>query len=517
MKRIIAILLCAVLGLSLLSGCDTGENPYVPTGNGLGGEIPTEPNQSVDTENSFSLPYTAEGGFNPFSCTDETNRVLFSLIYQGLFVVNDAYEPRPILCDTYNISADMKTYTSHIATAYFSDGSRVTASDVQASLQTAQTSAYYSGRLQHVTEIQAYGTTVVMELDTPMDNLPILLDIPVVKAREVEADAPLGTGPYLLDQTSQGIWLRRQAGWWCHANIPVNTDHISLVEKNSPTAIRDAFEFDQINLSLAVPGSTNYVDYHSDYELWDTENGQFLYLVSNAKSKILNTPEILSALSCAINREQLSNQFYHGFALPTALPVSPESPWYTESLAKDYAYDPSKLTEAVSALPEESRTITLLLCSNDYMRVKVGRAIAEMLEECGFTVNISIVTAENFTNQLRWGTYDLYLGQTKLSANMDLSAFFSSSGALSYGGLSSISLYTLCTESLANHGNFYTLHQNVMNEGMLCPILVRSYAIYATRGLLTSLTPARDNVFYYSMGKSMDNAIIKNNQPNAPA
>ena len=69
----------------------------------------------------------------------------------------------------------------------------------------------------------------------------------------------------------------------------------------------------------------------------------------------------------------------------------------------------------------------------------------------------------------------------------------------------------MCTEALANYGNFYTLHQNVMNDGRLCPILMRSYAIYAVRGLLTGLTPARDSVFYHSLGKTMSKAKIESN------
>ena len=48
-----------------------------------------------------------------------------------------------------------------------------------------------------------------------------------------------------------------------------------------------------------------------------------------------------------------------------------------------------------------------------------------------------------------------------------------------------------------------------MENGSICPILFRSYAVYATRGLLTGLTPARDNVFYYSLGKTMDEALMK--------
>jgi hypothetical protein len=48
-----------------------------------------------------------------------------------------------------------------------------------------------------------------------------------------------------------------------------------------------------------------------------------------------------------------------------------------------------------------------------------------------------------------------------------------------------------------------------MDGGLLCPILFRSYAIYATRGLVSQLNPARDNMFYYSIGKTLADAKIK--------
>ena len=90
---------------------------------------------------------------------------------------------------------------------------------------------------------------------------------------------------------------------------------------------------------------------------------------------------------------------------------------------------------------------------------------------------------------------------------MDLSPFFYVDGALSYGGVNDVAAYSLCLQALENHGNYYTLHQTVMENGLLCPILFRSYSIYATRGLLTGLTPARDNIFYYSLGKTMEQAL----------
>ena len=82
---------------------------------------------------------------------------------------------------------------------------------------------------------------------------------------------------------------------------------------------------------------------------------------------------------------------------------------------------------------------------------------------------------------------------------MDLSAFFYVTATLSYGAMDDLATYSLCLEALANRGNYYNLHQKIMNEGRLIPILFRSYAIYDTRGLMTGLTPARDNVFFYTL------------------
>jgi hypothetical protein len=48
----------------------------------------------------------------------------------------------------------------------------------------------------------------------------------------------------------------------------------------------------------------------------------------------------------------------------------------------------------------------------------------------------------------------------------------------------------------------------VADDGRLCPILFRSYAVYAKRGLVSDLTPARDNVFFYHLGKTADDVLI---------
>lgn len=155
------------------------------------------------------------------------------------------------------------------------------------------------------------------------------------------------------------------------------------------------------------------------------------------------------------------------------------------------------------------REIVLLVNSDDTMRVRAARAIANMLREGGLKVKLSELGGSNYRNALKKGSYDLHLGQTKLSPNMDLSAFFAGKGALNYGGLGNASFLTACWDALANSGNYYTLHKKVMEDGCLVPILFRSYAVYTERGTFESLDPARDNIFFYTIGKTMES--IKRN------
>ena len=91
---------------------------------------------------------------------------------------------------------------------------------------------------------------------------------------------------------------------------------------------------------------------------------------------------------------------------------------------------------------------------------------------------------------------------------MDLSPFFRTYGNLRYGGLTDAAIYALCQQALANSGNYYNMHETIAKDGRLCPVLFHTYSIHATRGMLTGLAPARDNIFFYSLGKTMDDARV---------
>ena len=516
MKKITALFLCLFLMLGLLAGCGSDKDEaYVPTGNALvmEGEDPDSvglPKEEGPQE--LTLVYYPDRSMNPLTCGDYTNRVLFSLIYQNLFNVDSNCNVEPILCKSFQISADSRTYTFYIENGVtFSDGSSLTINDVLATLQAAKESSVYKGRFSHVTDISLTDDGgIAIRLDTPYENFTQLLDIPILKSSQLDSEYPLGTGPYALSTSLAGTHLRKVTTWWCTGvDVVATAESISLVEAENPSQIRDQFEFYDVGLVCADPCSDMYADYRCDYELWDIDNGIFLYIGCNvAWVDFLENATLRSMLTYGIDRDTIVAEYYNGYAQAATLAASPSSPYYSKTLAAKYSYDAAKFLEFLThyTLPDEP--IRLLVNSDDSIRVTVGRYIAETFTEFGLPMETLEYSTSAYQSAIVAGNYDLYLGQTRLSSNMDLSPFFAPYGNLSRNGIADPTTYNLCLESLANSGNYYNLHQQVATEGRIIPIAFYRYAVYAIRGLLTDLTPARDNLFYYSLGKTLDGIQI---------
>ena len=187
MKKGISALLALVLCLGCFTGCarSIDNSAYVPTGNAIlmEGEEPEEETIAPDSQD-LTLAYYPDRSMNPLYGSDYTNRVVMSLMYQGLFAVDAKNNTTPILCSSYHITPDNRTWTIYLEPdATFSDGTRVTVQDVVASYEQARQNVYYKGRFTHIARVELSSDGGVdFFLDTPYQNLALLLDIPIVKA-----------------------------------------------------------------------------------------------------------------------------------------------------------------------------------------------------------------------------------------------------------------------------------------------------------------------------------------------
>ena len=160
MKRAICFFLAIALLAALLPGCsrEIDNSGYVATGDAIlmEGEEPTEAEEEEDVQN-LVLAYYPDRSLNPVFGSDYTNRVLMSLMYQGLFAVDNKKNATPILCDSYKVSSNNRNWTFYLEeNATFSDGSKVTPADVVATYQQAMENDYYKYRFyKHLLNVEA--------------------------------------------------------------------------------------------------------------------------------------------------------------------------------------------------------------------------------------------------------------------------------------------------------------------------------------------------------------------------
>ena len=207
MKR---ALLCLLLALTMLlaAGCADWEVTEDPLGE-LSDFYQNE-NEEPEPEplTAFTLPYIAGGTLDPVRTTDTMQQTVESLLYQGLFALDEQFRPQAVLADSWTYDAAQRTWTIRIkADAAFSDGSAVTAADVAATLERARASERYAARLRDVTSVYVREDAVVVALSAPLATLPSRLDIPIIKAGTENRTAPTGSGPYLFAKDDTGAYL----------------------------------------------------------------------------------------------------------------------------------------------------------------------------------------------------------------------------------------------------------------------------------------------------------------------
>lgn len=468
-------------------------------------------NPATPKPKGFGLAYVPEYGFNPYDCTCITNRPVFSLVYESLFVLNNSFQPEPVLCERFAVSETGKSYLITLCQGVcFSDGSPLTAADAAASLEAARDSAYYGSRFSKVLSFQAKDElTLEITLYKAYENLPLLLDVPIVKAGTQNEDRPLGTGPYAFSEGETGLCLRRNQSWWQDNRAPVEYDTILLSACKDPTAVRDSFEFGDTTLVCADLNAPNAVGYRCDYELWDSPTTTMQYLGFNLTGGVFYKRELRAAVTHIIDREPLIASVYKGFAEAAYLPCAPASPLYDQELAQSYSYDEEAFALALRAaeLPE-GFVGTLVACSADPARVELSHRVADTLTEAGLRMEVKVLDADTYRYRINAGQYDLFIGEARLSGNFDLTEFFKAYGSLSAGGIRSSGMEQLCYEALENSGNCYDLYRGVMENAYFCPLLFKSNAVMANRGAIGSLQPAVDCVFHTPGGRSLADASV---------
>ena len=94
MKRLFALL----TALLLLTGCSQLETPPEDEDILFPLEEQADTTEATALPEVFSLPYLSTQPLNPLACPDGMQQTVASLLYEGLFHLDTALAPQPVLC-----------------------------------------------------------------------------------------------------------------------------------------------------------------------------------------------------------------------------------------------------------------------------------------------------------------------------------------------------------------------------------------------------------------------------------
>lgn len=499
MKRWTALLCAMALCLSL-TGCYEAEVPeeedfwaYTP-------EETTDTEEVSHAAQVFTLPYLSSQTLDPIACPDGVQQVIGSLLYEGLFVLNDRFEPQPLLCSTYSRSNNGLTYTFQLRDGVtFSNGASLTASDVLATYRRAQISDRYSARFANVTAMRAGRGTFTVTLRQPDSAFPALLDIPIVKSGTEKDPVPLGTGPYLFLTDSEGPCLVRSENWW-NDDVP-SLQRIELASaKDADTAVylfsaRSAHLLTADLLSATTAASLGSVD------ITDAPTTAMLFLGFNTAKPALAEPAMRVAIGRAIDRDAVATVLLAGHAQPAQFPLSPVSPLYPAASEAPYtagAYEealaPAPADTAAEAAPPaapQPLELTLVVNAENSFKTAVAEYLAKELTAAHVTVSPVVLPWNEYLEALEGGNFDLWLGEVRLTADWDITSLVCTGGALNYGKFANADVDAALRVFLSNETSETALALCTLltEQAPILPIVFKSLSILTPEGLIDGVAP----------------------------
>ena len=465
----------------------------------------------------FSLACDDSGTLDPLATTNSSNLALAGLVYEGLFALDENFEPQPVLCESWSSNALCTVWTFTLRSGVtFSDGTALTAKRVSSSLKTARSSDLYKARLSQIVGVSTSDNTVTVTLSAPNGALPALLDIPIILPVE-DGIAPLGTGAYYYDTDGDRLVLRQNPNWRQAHPLP-----LECIPLQSVTTADDriaAFDTGLITMVTADPTSTNALGYSGSYETWTCPTTNMLYLGFNHASETCQDVVLRQAVARVIDRSVITSTLFAGHADPSPLPVSPVSHLYDSELADELTFSVSTaeqlLADARYKLSKSGKLtyrskpveLTLLVNSENSFRTATANYIAEELGKLGITVTVQELPWEDFLTALSTGAFDLYLGQVKMTADFDLTALLT--GSLNYGCYWNEETSLLLTAYQAASGDHRadtasTLHSHLASTLPFVPLCFLRTSVYTQWGAVSGLQPTQQNPFYHFYSWSID-------------
>jgi peptide/nickel transport system substrate-binding protein len=408
----------ALLTLALLTACADGLLPASATPT-------TAPTAALPTVTPLprggSLSIRLESdvpNLRPWQPRSRGEEQIIALLYSGLMHLDASLQPQPDLASAWDSSPDGRliTFTLHSGLTWH-DGEALTSEDVAYTISSLRAISPTTALLDDLQRIAAVttptSTTVAISLTERYAPIFSLLTVPILPKhllidKDIAGldfwDAPVGSGPFQLEQRNPSQRVVLTANLRFHRGAPLLDQAIFVVAPDSQTA-GDALRNGQIllaelpweggrALSETLPGLRT-----GAYP----ENGYYFLAMNSRAGRPTADPRVRQALADAIDLPALVQAATGGRGIPIASSAVPGS-WAdltaVPTTTVDLAAARRLLDEAGWKVPGGGSirqrsgvtlTLQLFVRADDQRRVEAAQLIAEAAAQIGVDVRVQAV------------------------------------------------------------------------------------------------------------------------------
>lgn len=439
--RKIAAFLMSIICLLCFAGCEKAQNSSDTVSS------KTEISDGRKIKDSITLLYSAADTFNPYTAKTDINRQLCKLLYEPLVKLDNQFNP--VYSIAKSVKVKDKKCTVKLNTVKFSDKSSLSADDVVYSFKLAKTEgSVYSAELSVIEKAVAVDSkTVEFSLGKQDPYAANLLDFPIIKQNSdtvTDSDSvvqpPIGSGRYKVSKDRKSLAINKQ-----FSGEKGSIKKINLINAPDMESVSHYVEVGAADIYYNDLSGGNIV--RMSGQKLDINLNSLIYIGVNQNFGALGENALRQAISSGIDRTKIcSNAYYNnaiaanGFFTPVWDEVKSVQNIQIEANSQITVENLEKI--GYNELDKEGKrqnksgaklNFSLLVNSENRIKVQAAQIIAQQLSQYGITVTVVEKKYKDYIDALKDGDFQLFLGEIKLSDNMDISSMVLPKGSAAYG------------------------------------------------------------------------------------
>ena len=387
--------------------------------------------------------------FNALSSTDEDIVYFNQLIYSSLFKLDSGLNITPDLVNYYSVDTDKGgVYIDLKPEAKFSDGTPVTASDVQRTITRIKEIGYDSPYYRYASKVSNVMTYDEDSLyiqfqsieDAALDNL--VFPIISMKDYNFNNNFSKGSGPFSYAEYKEGKSIKLDPNPNYYGTPPAYAIDIMIVQDKDK--VLGLMTMDAVTAYLNRSSGADVQAEGKSLKYQLIPSGELEYIGFNMRNEYTSKKEVRQAISYAIDREKIIEDDYAGLGTVS------DSLYYPGFLGADknkgISKDTKKTTDSLASInlkdidedgvieteSGEDWSLTMIVSKENTGRADAAQNIVTQLEDVGIKIELQVLDKDAYAEKLEAGEFDIYFGGIKMDKQFKMTELFQSHNYINY-------------------------------------------------------------------------------------